>query len=101
MSGYWIDVPGVKSSAKSFTDLSDRMQQVFQKLKSGLAAEGECQGHDQYGEAFDKNYQEPKENALEFFPQMVDGIRDMGAGLIEMADTTARGEDTNDKKFLT
>ncbi|WP_433207160.1 hypothetical protein ACQP00_40835 [Dactylosporangium sp. CS-047395] len=99
MSGYWIDGPQVKTAAKSYTDLGNRMQEVLQALVDGIGAEGHCQGGDQYGEAFDKNYSDPKINALEFFPQMRDGLKDMAAGLEEMADTTARGEDANDKKF--
>src|SRR3954447_17261736 len=101
MSGYWIDGPRVQAAATSFTDLGNQLQEVLLALLGGLAAEGHCQGGDQYGEAFDKNYLEPKLNALEFFPQMRDGLKDMASGLDEMATTTARGEDANNHKFLT
>jgi hypothetical protein len=101
VSGYWIDGPQVKAAAKSYTDLGNQLQDVLVALVNGLAAEGHCQGGDQYGKAFDKNYLEPKLNALEFFPQMRDGLKDIGSGLDEMASTTARGEGANDQKFRT
>jgi hypothetical protein len=98
-NGYWIDGQQVKAAAKSFTELSGRMQDAFMQLVHGLTAEGHCQGFDEYGKAFDKNYAEPKLNAMEFFPQMRDGLKDIGSGLEEMADTASRGEDANDHKF--
>lgn len=101
VSGYWIDGPQVKAGAKSYTDLGNQLHQVLQKLVDGLGAEGHCQGGDQYGKAFDKNYLEQKLNALEFMPQMCDGLKDIGSGLEEMASTSARGEDANDQKFQT
>jgi hypothetical protein len=101
VSGYWIDGQQVKAAAKSYADLSTRMQDVLMTLVNGLNAEGHCQGFDDYGKAFDKNYLEPKRNALDFFPQMRDGLKDIGSGLDEMADTANRGENANDHKFTT
>jgi uncharacterized protein YukE len=101
VSGYWIDGPQVKAAAKSYADLGNQMQEVLQKLTDGLDAEGHCEGNDQYGKAFDKNYLEPKSNALEFIPQMRDALKDIASGLDEMATTSARGEDANDHKFQT
>lgn len=99
MSGYWIDGERVKAAAKTYTDLGNQLQDVFLTLVNGMVAEGHCQGFDEYGKAFDKNYLEPKQNALEFFPQMRDGLKEIGSGLDEMATTAGRGEDANDAKF--
>lgn len=101
MSGYWIDGERVKTAAKAYTDLSRQLDDVFMTLVQAVTAEGECQGSDAYGKSFDKNYAEPKLNAMEFFPQMRDGLKDIGAGLEEMATTAGRGEDANDQKFIT
>jgi hypothetical protein len=99
VSGYWIDPERVKDAATAYTELGNRLGEVLMTLVQGMTAEGHCQGFDEYGKSFDKNYAEPKENALEFFPQMRDGLKEIGAGLDEMADTAGRGEGANDHKF--
>lgn len=93
--GFWIDPDEVRSSAPAFSQLGDRLGDIFAGLRGRLEAEGRCWGGDEYGKAFEKSYTEPKNNAYEFFPQLTKGLHDIGSGLIETADTADRGEGTN------
>jgi uncharacterized protein YukE len=99
--GFWIDPGEVRTTAPAFNGLGDRLSDIFAGLSGKLAAEGCCWGGDEYGKAFEKSYDEPKNNAFEFLPQLAKGLRDIGTGLVETADTVDRGEGTNQQMFQT
>ena len=99
--GFWIDPEMVRAAAPGFHQLGQRMDEVFATLRARLEAEGHCWGWDDYGKAFAKDYLPARDNAAEFFPQMVQGLKDIAAGLVEAADTAGRGEDATHQKFQT
>jgi hypothetical protein len=99
--GFWIDPDGLRSSAPAFERLGERMDQIFATLRSKLEAEGHCWGADDYGKSFEKEYLPAHDNAVEFFPQMSKGLKDISTGLLENADTAHRGEDSTHQKFQT
>ncbi|MDT5024551.1 MAG: hypothetical protein QOE61_977 [Micromonosporaceae bacterium] len=99
--GFWIDPDQVRSSAPAFSQLGDRLGEIFSSLRGKLETEGRCWGSDDYGKAFEKSYNEPKNNAYHFFPQLTKGLHDIGKGLVETADTADRGESASHQKFKT
>jgi uncharacterized protein YukE len=99
--GWWVDSDQVRASAPAFTELGDRLDGIFKNLQAVLSAEGPCWGGDEYGQAFEEKYQDPKQNAFDTFPQLSKGLHDVAAGLLETADTADRGEDATHEKFTT
>jgi uncharacterized protein YukE len=99
--GFWIDPDVVRSAAPGFEHLGTRLDQIFANLRARLEAEGHCWGGDDYGKAFEKDYVPARDNAIQFFPQLAQGLEDVGAGLAETADTARRGEDATHQKFTT
>ena len=97
--GFWIEPEVVQAAAPAYQQLGQRMDEVFSTLRARLEAEGHCWGWDDYGKAFEKDYVPARDNASEFLPQMVQGLKDIAAGLIEAADTANRGEDATQQKF--
>ena len=99
--GFWIEPEVVRAAAPAFDQLGQRMDEVFATLRAKLEAEGHCWGWDDYGQAFQKDYVPARDNATAFLPQMVQGLKDIAAGLVEAADTAVRGEDATHQKFQT
>lgn len=90
-----VDTDALRGCAPSFASLGDRLVDILDNLTSRLDAEGECWGADETGASFLEGYAEGRDAALEFLPQMADGVRGVGDGLITMADNYDGVETTN------
>jgi hypothetical protein len=99
--GFWIEPEVVRAAAPAFEQLGHRLDEIFATLRGTLEAEGHCWGFDDYGKAFEKDYLPARDNALEFMPQLSEGLTNVGSGLVETADTASRGEDATHTKFQT
>jgi hypothetical protein len=97
--GYWIDQDVVRAGAPAFTELGQRLTQVFTTLRGALDAEESCWGVDSYGESFEKEYFPGRDSVTDFFPQAAKALTDIGSGLQESADTADRGESATHTKF--
>lgn len=97
--GYWIDQAVLRAGAPAFTDLGHRLGDVFTQLRTALTAEGPCWGGDDYGTSFEKEYLPGRQSVDDFFPQAAKALSDIGAGLLESADTADRGESATHTKF--
>ena len=102
MSGeFWVDTEQLRAAAPAFEQLGERMDTIFTTLRGKLEAEGHCWGNDDYGRAFEKDYKPGRDNAMQFFPQMSAGLKDITSGLMEGSDTADRGDDATHQKFQT
>ena len=96
---FWVDSEQLRACAPAFERLGERIDNIFGALRGKLQAEGHCWGGDEYGQSFEENYQPGRDNAVQFFPQMSAGLKDVTTGLLEGADTADRGEDATHRKF--
>lgn len=97
--GFTIDPVGIRAAAPGFEQVSQRLTEIGQRLKASLDAQGECWGHDSYGETFLAKYTDPLSNAMDYFPSLSSSIADISTGLVEMADTADRGEAASQSGF--
>ncbi len=95
----WIDQSILRAGAPAFTDLGNRLGEVFAQLQSALAAEELRWGVDSYGKSFEQRYVPGRDSVMDFFPQAAQALRDIGSGLAESAETADRGETATHSKF--
>jgi hypothetical protein len=96
---FWIDQDVLRAGAPAYTELGQRLSQVFATLRGALAAEELRWGIDSYGKSFEKEYIPGRDNVDDFFPQAAKALTDIGAGLRESADTADRAETATHTKF--
>ncbi|WP_051771692.1 WXG100 family type VII secretion target [Saccharothrix sp. NRRL B-16314] len=78
MSGFDVNVAGLRQGAGRFGAAGDALDGVMQALDSALKAEGQCWGGDESGQAFAAEYVRNSEatlNAFKELAQALDGIR--------------------------
>lgn len=86
MSGFEVDVPGLRRGASQFGASSDSLDAVLQALNSALQAEGQCWGGDESGQAFAKEYVPNSTATLDAFKNLTKALDDIRAGVEQSAD---------------
>ncbi|GAA1278783.1 WXG100 family type VII secretion target [Saccharothrix xinjiangensis] len=86
MSGYDVDVPGLRRGAAQFGGAGDSLNDVLQALDSALRAEGQCWGGDESGQAFAQKYVPNSQATLEAFGALAQALGDIGTGVGQSAD---------------
>ncbi|MFC6089579.1 WXG100 family type VII secretion target [Saccharothrix lopnurensis] len=86
MSGYDVDVPGLRRGAAQFGGAGDALNDVLRALDSALRAEGQCWGGDESGQAFAQKYVPNSQATLEAFGVLAQALGDIGTGVGQSAD---------------
>lgn len=86
MSGYDVDVPGLRRGAGQFGAAGDSLNGVLQALNSALQAEGQCWGGDESGQAFAQKYVPNSQATLEAFGALAEALEGVGTGVSQTAD---------------
>lgn len=99
-SAFWVDTDHVKKNAPKFEDVGTAVADIHRALTRKLEAEGDpFQEDSPYREGFEEKYKDPKRQADEYFANVAKSIKQIGAGLLEMAETYDKGDQASHTKF--
>jgi uncharacterized protein YukE len=87
VTGFDVDVPGLRRGGAQFSAAGDSLDGVFQALDGALRGEGQCWGGDESGQAFAKEYVPNSTATLDAFKNLVKALQDIRTGIDQSADT--------------
>lgn len=99
-SAFWVDTDHVKKNAPKFEDVGSAVADIHKTLTSKLDAEGDPFEDDSpYKQGFEEKYKDPKKQADDYFTNVAKSIKQIGEGLLEMAQTYDKGDQASHTKF--
>jgi hypothetical protein len=85
----------LRSASSGFDDVGDALEAAVTTLENALAAEKGRWGTDEPGESFAHGYEPAAEQATGRFRELVHGLHELRASLVEAAAVLHGTEDTN------
>jgi hypothetical protein len=85
----------LRSASSGFDDVGDALEAAVTTLENALAAEKGRWGADEPGESFAHGYEPAAEQATGRFRELVHGLHELRASLVEAAAVLHGTEDTN------
>ncbi|MGW5315705.1 WXG100 family type VII secretion target [Nocardia thailandica] len=86
MSAIKADPAALRSTKTSFDAVATSISAAADKLAAALAAEGECWGNDETGQAFAKNYTPGVEQGKTSVANLAKSMTQLGTNMVTVAD---------------
>lgn len=85
----------LRSASSGFGDVGDALEAAMTTLENALSAERGCWGTDEPGESFANGYEPAAEQASGRFRELIQGLHELQATLVEAAAVFRGTEGTN------
>lgn len=86
MTGFQVDVQGLRQGGTQFTSAADALDGVFKALDTALGGEGTCWGGDESGQAFAKEYVPNAKATADAFKSLTTALNGIRTGIDQSAD---------------
>ncbi|MFD6391576.1 WXG100 family type VII secretion target [Nocardia sp. NPDC060259] len=94
MSSLNVDPAALRGTQPSFTTVADTITTGVQALAAVIAAEGECWGNDEIGQAFAKNYTPGVESGQKAVTGLATAMTQTGQNMVTIADALQNQDTT-------
>ncbi|GAA3842333.1 hypothetical protein GCM10022243_05910 [Saccharothrix violaceirubra] len=99
MTGFGVDVSGLRQGGTQFGAAGDSLDGVLRTLDSALSAEGQCWGNDESGQAFAKEYVPNSKATLEAFGSLATALAEIRGAVDQTADAYEGSDHGNASGF--
>jgi WXG100 family type VII secretion target len=86
VTGFQVDVAGLRRGAAQFSAAGDALDGVLKALSSALSADDGCWGGDESGQAFAKEYVPNAKGTADAFTNLTKALHDIRTGVDQSAD---------------
>lgn len=86
MTGFQVDVQGLRQGGTQFTAAAEALDGVFKTLDSALSGEGTCWGGDESGQTFAKEYVPNAKATADAFKGLTTALGEIRKGIDQSAD---------------
>lgn len=95
MSAFQVDADALRATRPGFDSVATAITTAADRLTAALAAEGECWGSDETGQAFAQNYTPGVEQGTTSVANLATSMSRLGANMVTIADTVTAQEDAS------